>query len=125
MLIGVKDRGDLLTVREIARIQGFPDDFIFYGIDAYDQVLTAFPPPIASKIGQTISRTLHEYRLVRGGERQIHAEAGTTNSKRSRTDIISSSRSNEILTPSKKPRVELRSSPAELSGAAPMTNQLS
>lgn len=46
------ERGDLLTVRELARLQGFPDDFVFYGSKErqYEQVLEAFPPPVAKAI---------------------------------------------------------------------------
>lgn len=51
---GVKhfQRGDILTVRELARIQGFPDTFIFLGSYAqqYADVLHAFPLPIARMV---------------------------------------------------------------------------
>jgi len=45
-------RGDLLIVRELARIQGFNDDFLFYGSpEAQEQgVLTAEPPVVSKAI---------------------------------------------------------------------------
>jgi hypothetical protein len=50
-------RQDLLTVREIARLQGFRDDFIFHGtkMAQYNDVLTAQPPAIAKAIANVIS----------------------------------------------------------------------
>lgn len=46
-----------LTVRMVARIQGFPDDWQFYGrkTTAYRQVGNAFPPPVA----QAVAKNLH------------------------------------------------------------------
>lgn len=43
-------------MRELAQIQGLPDDFVFYGpIERqYEQVLEAFRPPIAKSIAETI-----------------------------------------------------------------------
>ena len=69
-LIQLKDRGDRLTVRELARIQGFPDDFIFYHSEdqQYKQVLEAFPPSIAKKIAKTINHIIHDCRLVQSDE---------------------------------------------------------
>ena len=47
-----------LTVRMVARIQGFPDDWHFTGrkTAAYRQVGNAFPPPVAQAVGQSIAQ---------------------------------------------------------------------
>lgn len=49
-----------LTTRMVARIQGFPDDWAFFGrkTAAYRQVGNAFPPPVARAIGQAIRDAL-------------------------------------------------------------------
>lgn len=49
-----------LTVRMAARIQGFPDDWKFYGrkTAAYRQVGNAFPPPVAKALGESIRTAL-------------------------------------------------------------------
>ena len=49
-----------LTVRMAARIQGFPDDWVFTGgkTAAYRQVGNAFPPPVAQAIGEQLRRAL-------------------------------------------------------------------
>lgn len=46
-----------LTVEMVARIQGFPDDWVFTGkkTPAYRQVGNAFPPPVA----QAVAKQLH------------------------------------------------------------------
>lgn len=53
-------RNRVLSVRECARIQGFPDDFVFVGTvdDKLMQVGNAVPPPLAAAIGQEIVRSL-------------------------------------------------------------------
>lgn len=46
----------LLTVREQARLMGFPDDFVFFGgrVFQFDQVGEAVPPPLAKAIAEYI-----------------------------------------------------------------------
>jgi DNA (cytosine-5)-methyltransferase 1 len=50
-----------LTVRMAARIQGFPDDWLFSGrkTAAYRQIGNAFPPPVAAAVGRQIKAALH------------------------------------------------------------------
>ncbi len=49
-----------LTIRMVARLQGFPDDWAFSGkkTAAYRQVGNAFPPPVASVVGSAILRAI-------------------------------------------------------------------
>ena len=49
-----------LTVRMAARIQGFPDEWQFYGkkTSAYRQIGNAFPPPVACAVGKQIKAAL-------------------------------------------------------------------
>lgn len=49
-----------LTVRMVARLQGFPDDWIFSGkkTSAYRQVGNAFPPPVAEAVALELRRAL-------------------------------------------------------------------
>lgn len=51
-----------LTVRMVARIQGFPDWWRFAGVKthAYRQVGNAFPPPVARAIGIQIAKALRK-----------------------------------------------------------------
>ncbi len=54
------DASPRLTVRMIARLQGFPDDWLFSGAKttSHRQVGNAFPPPVARAIGLAISAAL-------------------------------------------------------------------
>ncbi len=49
-----------LTVRMVARLQGFPDDWRFSGgkTAAYKQVGNAFPPPVAKAVGKQLVHCL-------------------------------------------------------------------
>lgn len=49
-----------LTLRMVARLQGFPDDWLFAGrkTAAYRQVGNAFPPPVAAAVGSAIRGAL-------------------------------------------------------------------
>ncbi|OJJ32881.1 hypothetical protein ASPWEDRAFT_42920 [Aspergillus wentii DTO 134E9] len=62
-LIQHSDGGGLLTVRELARIQGFDDDFVFYGTieRQYEEVMQAFPPTIAKRLADTILDSIKEF----------------------------------------------------------------
>lgn len=54
-----------LTVRMVARLQGFPDSWMFVGrkTAAYRQVGNAFPPPVAHAISQSIKAAIIARRL--------------------------------------------------------------
>jgi site-specific DNA-cytosine methylase len=49
-----------LTPREAARLQGFPDYFVFKGTrgDIRSQIGNAVPPPLAKAVGAEILRSL-------------------------------------------------------------------
>lgn len=55
-----------LTVRMVARLQGFPDSWEVTGgkTAAYRQVANAFPPPVAAAVGDGIGRALARERTV-------------------------------------------------------------
>lgn len=50
-----------LTLRMVARLQGFPDSWQFSGkkTATYRQIGNAFPSPVAQKIGEAIATALH------------------------------------------------------------------
>ena len=50
-----------LTLRMGARVQGFPDEWLFSGkkTAAWRQIGNAFPPPVAAAIGSEIAAVLH------------------------------------------------------------------
>jgi DNA (cytosine-5)-methyltransferase 1 len=49
-----------LTTRMVARLQGFPDDWLFSGrkTNAYRQIGNAFPPPVAEALGHAIAQAI-------------------------------------------------------------------
>lgn len=56
-----------LTVREVARLQGFSDDFVFYGSKElqYLNVLNAVPPALTKSIAETIKRSIRNSATIR------------------------------------------------------------
>lgn len=54
-----------LTVRMVARLQGFPDEWKFAGkkTAAYRQVGNAFPPPVAATVASNLRRAITARRL--------------------------------------------------------------
>ncbi|GEK03808.1 DNA cytosine methyltransferase [Streptomyces sp. 1-11] len=55
-----RDAGPMLTVQQAAKIQGFPEGWIFQGKKTarYRQVGNAFPPPVAEAVGRSIAAVL-------------------------------------------------------------------
>ncbi len=55
-----------LTIPMVARLQGFPDEWRFYGrkTTAYRQVGNAFPPPVAKAVASNLRQALSVRRLV-------------------------------------------------------------
>jgi DNA (cytosine-5)-methyltransferase 1 len=55
-----------LTVRMVARLQGFPDDWRFSGTktQAYRQVGNAFPPPFARAVAESLRACLTASRMI-------------------------------------------------------------
>ena len=56
-----------LTPRMTARIQGFPDDWVFFGrkTAAYRQIGNAFPPPVAKAVATQIFKALSAGRIFK------------------------------------------------------------
>jgi DNA (cytosine-5)-methyltransferase 1 len=54
------EQNRVVSVRECARSQGFPDHFKFYGniMDKHRQVGNAVPPPLGKAIGLEIKKAL-------------------------------------------------------------------
>lgn len=63
-----------LTVRMVARLQGFPDDWEITGkkTAAYRQVGNAFPPPVAKAVAENVRKAIEG----KGGLRRLHLAVG-------------------------------------------------
>ncbi len=55
-----------LTTRMVARLQGFPDDWHFFGrkTTAYRQIGNAFPPPVAKAVATNLKIALEAHRRM-------------------------------------------------------------
>jgi DNA (cytosine-5)-methyltransferase 1 len=56
-----------LTVQMVARLQGFPDSWVFEGrkTNAYRQVGNAFPPPVAFAVARQLAKCLEDASRLR------------------------------------------------------------
>ena len=65
------EQGRSITVREAARLQSFPDDFVFEGsrTEQFKQIGNAVPPMLAEAIAKAIKSKLNE--LERNGQGDI------------------------------------------------------
>jgi len=56
----------MLTVREIARLQGFKDDFVFYHSETsqYKDVVNALPPVVARRVAETLLHVIRSARVM-------------------------------------------------------------
>jgi DNA (cytosine-5)-methyltransferase 1 len=72
------DQPPRLTVRMVARLQGFPDYWVFTGrkTAAYRQVSSACPPPVAKALGNAIRDALDASDLIRRGPHVIRPGDG-------------------------------------------------
>lgn len=74
----------MLTVRELARLQGFKDNFVFYGSlgEQYVDVLAAQPPAIGNKTVRLIKNVVDCSRT----QKLRVGQSSTPSIKRLRTD---------------------------------------
>lgn len=71
-----------LTIREVARIQSFPDDFEFVGsyTDQAGQLGNAVPPLLAQKIVESLKAQLEPFKKrVKSSQETLSASAGSLN----------------------------------------------
>jgi DNA (cytosine-5)-methyltransferase 1 len=63
------DHKPKLTIRMVARLQGFPDEWMFKGgkTSQYRQIGNAFPPPVARAFGKAIISALNKEECVFDG----------------------------------------------------------
>lgn len=78
-------RRDLLTVRELARLQGFSDDFVFYGTEDQqrEQMLRAIPPAVMQRAAKCI-----EQMLMKEGVLNPFPRDGSPENKKIKTEPV-------------------------------------
>lgn len=91
----------VVSVRECARSQGFPDSFHFYGtiLDKHRQIGNAVPPPLAAAVGQEIKKCMRNEsvtgEIYMDAELKINCAKSDMNDKNSAQDIKSIVRAND------------------------------
>lgn len=65
-----------LSLEMVARLQGFPSDWKFFGkkTHAYRQIGNAFPPPVAQAVGDQIYKALKMVKRTESGAIRNHAQ---------------------------------------------------
>lgn len=69
----IQDR--IFSVREIARIQTFPDDFVFYGRNIkskYQQIGNAIPPLFMERLGENLIKHLNSENIIKRENLEFH-----------------------------------------------------
>ncbi|KAF2665609.1 hypothetical protein BT63DRAFT_69784 [Microthyrium microscopicum] len=79
-------RGDALTVRELARLQGLEDNLVFYHSlsSQYIDVNNAIPPILTRRIGHVLLQFIHDHRII---ERQKAIEDEKNRRQAERMDL--------------------------------------
>ena len=67
-----------LTPREAAALQGFPDTFIFYGVNVASQIGNAVPPPLAYAIATLLKTILDQEKSVRRTDKPLVVDTPDT-----------------------------------------------
>jgi DNA (cytosine-5)-methyltransferase 1 len=91
------EQNRLVSVRECARSQGFPDNFRFYGsvVDRHRQVGNAVPPPLACALGRSLRNS-----LIWAKKQNLSASSVYASQKSNKADVQSPSQSSGMRSPS-------------------------
>lgn len=79
----------VVSVRECARSQGFPDSFRFYGtiLDKHRQVGNAVPPPLGAAIGLEIRKCIRDTTILSNTKFEFTKSYANTATTRNNTNL--------------------------------------